>query len=89
MSRSKLKLDSKEIKTLRNYKEEDLKIHLFIKKSDDEGNDFYYMGQVIPTDCHQTTIKNDEFKELPIVNFKYKLLKPVKDDLYNYFTLKN
>lgn len=89
MSRSNLKLDSKEIKSLINYKEEDLKIHLFIKKSDDEGKDFYYMGQVIPKEYHQTTIKNDESKELPIVNFKYKLLDPVKDELYNYFTLKN
>lgn len=89
MSRSNLKLDSKEIKSLINYKEEDLKIHLFVKKSDDEGKDFYYMGQVIPKEYHQTTIKNDESKELPIVNFKYKLLNPVKDELYNYFTLKN
>lgn len=47
------------------------------------------MGQVIPKEYHQTTIKNDESKELPIVNFKYNLLDPVKDELYNYFTLKN
>ena len=37
-----------------------LKIHLFIKKSDDEGKDFYYMGQVEPFDFIQTTIKSKD-----------------------------
>ncbi|MDD5959407.1 MAG: DUF3427 domain-containing protein, partial [Methanobrevibacter wolinii] len=63
-----------------------LKIHLFIKKHDSEGKDFYYIGQVKPVKWEQTTIKNDKGKELPIVNFKYKLNNPIKEDLYNYFT---
>ena len=85
MTRSNIKLDSKEPQAIINYKETNLKIHLFIKKSDDEGSDFYYIGQVEPFDWTQTKIKNDEGKELDIVNFKYRLHNPVKEEIYNYF----
>ena len=84
MTRSRLKLDSKEVVAIRNYQKTNLKIHLFIKKSDDEGKDFYYIGQVTPLDFAQTTIKDGD-KDLPIVNIKYKLHIPVKDELYDYF----
>lgn len=83
MTRSNVKLTSKEPKEIINNK--DLKIHLFINKSDDEGKSFYYMGQADPDEGEQTTIKNDKGKELPIVNFKLKLHTPVKEELYNYF----
>ena len=82
MTRSRLTLDSKEVKSIIN---DDLDIHLFIKKSDDEGKDFYYLGQVDVLDYNQTTIENDKGKELPIVNFKFKMNHSVKEDIYNYF----
>lgn len=84
MTRSRLKLDSKEVLAIKNYQKTNLKIHLFIKKSDDEGKDFYYMGQVEPFDFIQTTIRSKD-KDLPIVNIKYNLHIPVKDELYDYF----
>ena len=85
MTRSKVKLTSKESQEIINN--QNLKIHLFINKSDDEGNSFYYMGQVDPIKdmWTETTIRNDKCKELPIVNFKLKLHTTVKEDLYNYF----
>lgn len=58
-----------------------------IKKSDDEGKDYYYMGQVDLIESEkpkQTTIIDDEGKERPVVNIKYKLHYPVKEELYNY-----
>lgn len=67
MTRSRLKLDSKEVVAIKNYQKTNLKIHLFIKKSDDEGKDFYYMGQVEPFDFIQTTIKSKD-GDLPILN---------------------
>ena len=82
MTRSRLTLDSKEVKSIIN---DDLDIHLFIKKSDDEGKDFYYLGQVDVLDYNQTTIEDDKGKELPIVNFKFKMNHSVKEDIYNYF----
>lgn len=84
MTRSRLKLDSKEVVAIKNYQKTNLKIRLFIKKSDDEGKDFYYMGQVEPFDFIQTTIKSKD-GDLPIVNIKYNLHIPVKDELYDYF----
>lgn len=84
MTRSKVKLESREAQEIINNK--NLKIHLFIKKSDDEGRDFYYMGQLTPKEWHQTTIKNDKGQDLDIVNFKYKIHNIVKDELYDYFT---
>lgn len=85
MTRSKVKLDSKEAQAIINYDKTNLGIFLFIKKSDDEGKDFYYVGEVEPTSYYETNIKNDDGEKLPIVNFKYKLKTPAKDELYSYF----
>lgn len=43
-----------------------------------------YIGQVEPFDFIQTTIKSKD-GDLPIVNIKYNLHIPVKDELYDYF----
>lgn len=86
MTRSRVSLDSKEPQAIINYKKTDLKIHLFIKKSDDEDKKyFYYIGKVEPFDQEETTIKNDKDEILSIVNFKFKILDEVKDELYSYF----
>ena len=84
LTRSNIKLESKEPQEIINNK--NLQIHLFIKKHDSEGKDFYYIGQLKPLNWKQTTIKNDKGKDLPIVNFRYKLNNPIKEDLYKYFT---
>ena len=84
LTRSNIKLESKEPQEIINNK--NLQIHLFIKKHDSEGKDFYYIGQLKPLNWKQTTIKNDKGKDLPIVNFRYKLNNPIKENLYKYFT---
>ena len=85
MTRSKVSLESQESQKIINYKEIGLKIYLFIKKSDGEGTDFYYMGKVSPVDYMQTEIKNDKGQKLPIMNFKMKLEHSVREDIYEYF----
>ena len=85
MTRSNVTLDSKESQSIINYKENGLKIYLFVKKSDGEGTDFYYMGQVEPVSYRQTVIQNDKGQDLPIVNFKMKLEHEVRSDIYDYF----
>ena len=85
MTRSRVKLESKEPQTIINYEKNGLEIHLFIKKSDDEGKDFYYMGRTTPFAWIETTIKDNNGNDLPIVNFKYKLQTELKDDFYSYF----
>ena len=85
MTRSRVKLDSKEAQSIINHEKTDLGMYLFVKKSDDEGKDFYYIGNVRPIDKRETTIKDNKGRDLPIVNFMLKLDDEVKDELYSYF----
>lgn len=85
MTRSRLTLENEQVKKILNAKRSGLRLYLFIKKHDGEGADFYYMGQVEPKAWRQTTIEDDNGKELPIVNFQLELDHPVRDDIYEYF----
>ena len=86
MTRNGVAIDSRESQEIINSEESGLKIVLFIKKSDGEGTDFYYMGEVNPVDWRQTTIKNNRGRKLPIMNFLFKLKNSVREDIYEYFT---
>ena len=86
MTRNGVSLDSRESQEIINCAKSGLKICLFIKKSDGEGTDFYYMGKVTPVSWRQTTIQNNKGKILPIVNFIFKLEHSVREDIYEYFT---
>ena len=85
MTRSRVSIDSEETQRLIHYEKEGLKILLFIKKSDGEGSDFYYMGLVKPIHWEQTEISDDNGKKLPIMNFHLQLRHSVRDDIYHYF----
>ena len=84
MTRNKVKRTSPEAIQLTNSVEKDLKVFLFIKKSNDEGTDFYYMGQVTPRGGEETTILNDKGLSLPIMNYKLMLKDEVREDVYDY-----
>ncbi len=86
MTRNNVRLDSPEAQEIINHSENGLRIYLFIKKSDAEGADFYYMGKVDPESWNQTTIRDKTGKKLPIMNFVMKLEHPVRNDIYEYFT---
>ncbi|MBR6351842.1 MAG: DUF3427 domain-containing protein, partial [Firmicutes bacterium] len=87
MTRSQVSFDSPESQQIRNAETNGLKIYLFIKKSDGEGTDFYYMGRVHPVGWTETTIKNNSGKDLPIMNFKLRLDTEVRNDIYDYLTV--
>lgn len=84
MTRNRITLESSEVKKIINYNNTGLRILLFIKKSDGEGGDFYYMGDMEPIDFKQTTIKDNKGKEQAIVNINYQLNREAEDKLYNY-----
>lgn len=86
MTRSRVATHNTEAQELIHFKENGLKIYLFIKKSDGEGTDFYYMGKVAPISWSETTIKNDNGQTLPIMNFYMELEHEVRNDIYNYLT---
>jgi superfamily II DNA or RNA helicase/HKD family nuclease len=87
MSKSKRTLESSDVKTIRNY-QNGLRIPLFIKKSNDEGTEFYYMGDVTPIDesFEQTTLPTDDGKKVSVVKLVFKLKHAVEDHLYEYLT---
>lgn len=85
MTRSRLTLDSPEVQRIIHSQEEGTDIHLFVKKSDSEGSDFYYMGRAVPVAWSQQTILDDKGNKLPIVNFRLHLEHSVRDDIYSYF----
>ena len=82
MSRNNRRVESNELKPLVNYT--DLDVRLFIKKSDDEGIDFYYIGKLSPL-THEQIFREIDGKLNPIVNFKFKIDHTVDENLYNYF----
>ncbi|BCN29881.1 DUF3427 domain-containing protein [Anaeromicropila herbilytica] len=71
-----------ESEQLMNYKDNGILIYLFVKKSDGEGSDFYYMGQCTPIEANETINTNGA----PIMNIKLLLQESVQDDIYDYFT---
>lgn len=86
MTRNKVKLDSSEVIQIKQYKQTGLRICLFIKKSDAESSDFYYMGDVIPYEYNDMRIENDKGKLLPIVNINFKMVNQVEEHIYKYLT---
>ena len=85
MTRSRVSADSIESRKLIASSDSGLKILLFVKKSDGEGTDFYYMGRVHPIAWEQKEIYNDKGIALPIMNFRLKLEHSVREDIYQYF----
>jgi len=87
MSKSNRTLNSPEIQVLQNHTDRP-RLPLFIKKSNDEGDDFYYMGDVTPIDdsFEQTTLTDDNDKEVSVVKLRFSMDQPVDDFLYDYIT---
>ncbi|WP_370850479.1 DUF3427 domain-containing protein [Megasphaera sp.] len=82
MTRSRVRLSSPQVAAIASKKTRKL---LFVKKSDAEGADFFYLGDLsVSGKPVETTIANDKGQLLPIVNFQFILDKPVDDRLYRY-----
>jgi len=85
-TRNRLTLDSNEVKKILSYKDSGMKIHLFTKKDDGEGTDFYYLGEV---DIVEGSAKNDTMpdgkgNQLSVVTMNLVLEQPVQYDIYHY-----
>jgi hypothetical protein len=65
-----------------------MRLPLFIKKSNDEGIDFYYMGDVTPIDdsFEQTTLPTENGNEVSVVKLIFAMKHPVEDSIYEYLT---
>ena len=69
-----------------SQKENNIRLPLFLKKSDDEGISHYYMGElfIIEESVKQEYMGKDH--KVPVVTFSFKLDKPVEENLYRYIT---
>ncbi|MES2558665.1 MAG: DUF3427 domain-containing protein [Bacteroidota bacterium] len=87
MSKSKRTLNSPDVKAIMNHKD-GLRLPLFIKKNNDEGTEFYYMGNVTPKDggYEQTTMQDDDNKPVSVVKVVFHMNHIVEDSIYEYLT---
>lgn len=59
-------------------------LHVFVKKSDVDGGDFFYLGEATARDAHDTHIVDDNGKDVSIVNMKLDLEHAVEPGLFGY-----
>jgi superfamily II DNA or RNA helicase len=90
MSKSNRTLNSNDVKSILGQNGF-MRLPLFIKKNNDEGIDFYYMGDVKPdlNQVEQTTIPNDRGKQLSVVKIRFNLTDPLTSSMYNYLQEKS
>jgi SOS-response transcriptional repressor LexA len=81
MSKSNRKLESNDVQSILG-KKGDIRLPLFIKKTNDEGIEFYFMGDVepIPDRTEQTLMNNGK----PVVRIIFDLSSTVPDEIYEY-----
>jgi superfamily II DNA or RNA helicase/HKD family nuclease len=86
-SKPRRNIESKDVSAIKNHNN-GLRLSLFIKKSNGEGSDFYYLGDVKPVQesFEETTIMDDHGNSVSVVKVIFKLNQPVEDSLYDYLT---
>ena len=85
MSKSNRKIKSNDVQAILG-KNGPIRLPLFIKKNNDEGLDFYYMGDVTPelNNVEETTMSNNNGEQIPVVKIRLNLNNPVSINMYNY-----
>jgi superfamily II DNA or RNA helicase/HKD family nuclease/phage repressor protein C with HTH and peptisase S24 domain len=85
MSKSNRKVQSNDVQSILGKKGE-IRLPLFIKKNNDEGQDFYFMGEVSPAldSVVQTSMNSDNGKKVAVVKIRFHLKSPVSDVMYRY-----
>ena len=73
---------------MRGHQDNAMRLPFFVKKSDDEGLDFYYLGELsaIGDKFVDTTMSGDDAAEVSVVKMEFLLDKDVDFRLYKYLT---
>ncbi|MED3575473.1 DEAD/DEAH box helicase [Cytobacillus praedii] len=81
-TRSNRTLSSDEVQTIINAEENHIDLHIFVKKDDDEGSDFYYLGKAKPD---KSTVQQDVMKDgKPVVHMNMIMEQSIDNKLYHY-----
>lgn len=88
MSKNKRRLTSPDVIAIRNAINNNTRLPLFIKKSNDEGLEFYFMGDVTPIDesFEETMMQDDNGNDVSVVKIDFKMNTIVEDGIYAYLT---
>ncbi|MFC5530484.1 DUF3427 domain-containing protein [Cohnella yongneupensis] len=90
-TRSNRTLHSDEVKKIIDAQSNHTSIHIFVKKDDDEGSDFYYLGKAAPDveTVKETTMAGKDGGQLPVVTMNMMLEHAVENKLYQYIMSSN
>ncbi|WP_046175964.1 DUF3427 domain-containing protein [Domibacillus indicus] len=87
-TRSKRTLQSEEVRKIIEAEANGIDIHIFMKKDNDEGTDFYYLGKALPDQetVEQASMQDKNQKEIPVVHMNMIMEQPIEHSLYHYLT---
>lgn len=85
MSKSNRRKNSKDVQAILGSNGP-IRLPLFVKKNNDEGKDFYYMGELSPNHgkVEETKLGNDHGKLIPVVRIGFKITPAVSESMYDY-----
>ena len=88
MSKSRRSLQSPDVEAIRNQATNGLRIPIFVKKSNDEGLSFYYLGEGKSESSQfvESTMPVEQGKSVSVVKMVFTLDMPVEEGLYRYLT---
>ncbi len=91
MSKNKRKMNSPDVQTILNQRSHNMRIPLFVKKKNIEGEDFYYLGNLnlIENSAIEKSIPDDQGKMVSVVEMSFMLDHPVEKELYDYIVSSN
>ena len=86
MSKSRRTSQSPDVSAIANQIQTKMRIPIFVKKSNDEGLSFYYLGDGIAVSDRfvDTTMGDDP--PVNVVQMVFTLDKPISNDLFKYLT---
>lgn len=84
-TRSRRTLGSAEVKTIVDNA---VPLHLFAKKDDVEGRDFYYLGRARSSSARQAQMPDEGGEFLNVVTMTLGVESPIEASLYDYFVAK-
>ena len=86
LSKGRRTMKSPEVLLWTDQKNNNIRLPLFVKKSDDEGDGHYFIGDLlyIEGSAVATSMKVSGKKPAAVVNCKYNIHEPVEENLYRY-----
>ncbi|NGZ74978.1 DUF3427 domain-containing protein [Saccharibacillus alkalitolerans] len=87
-TRSRRTLQSEEVQLILDADREGIELHIFVKKDDSEGPEYYYLGQAHydGKSAVESTMADENGNSIPVVHMNLVLEHAVESKLYGYLT---